>query len=87
MPICKQRQWLQLPANVSGGVADAEFCELAIKRRAANSETPGNFGHATAVMTDCEPDNIGLDRFERAQVAVGIIERYACFACRRRDKQ
>ena len=44
--------------------------ELAVERRAADAEPARDFGHAAAIMADGEADDVGLDLFERAQMAV-----------------
>ena len=56
---------------------DAEFAQLAIKRRAADAEAAGDFGHPAAIVPDGEADDIGLDFLERAQVAVVGVEQHA----------
>ena len=55
-------------AGLGGGV-DAEVAELAVERRAADPEPPRDFGHAPAIVADREADDVGLDLFERPQMA------------------
>ena len=57
-------------ASGSGGGVDAELAQLAVERRAADAEAPRDFGHAAAVMADGEADDVGLDLFQRPQMAV-----------------
>ena len=54
----------------SGGGVDAELAELAVEGRAADPEAARDFGHASAIMADGEADDVGLDLFQRAQMAV-----------------
>ena len=63
--------------SLRGEVADAEFAELAIERRAPDPEPPRDLGHAAAIMADREADDVGLDLLERAQIAVGVEQRDA----------
>ena len=53
-----------------GDIADAELAELAVEGRAADPEPARDLGHPAAIMADGEADDVGLDRFERAQIAV-----------------
>ena len=54
---------------------DAELAELAVERRAANPEPPRHLGHAAAIMTDGEADDVSLDLFQRPEMAIGRVQR------------
>ena len=64
------------PRALGGGV-DPEVAELAVERRAADPEAARDFGHAAAIMADGEADDVGLDLFERPQMAVAGVQRDA----------
>ena len=44
--------------------------ELAVKRRSSDAQTPRDLRHLPAIMRDREPDDLGLDIFQRANLAV-----------------
>src|SRR3954467_14278152 len=64
------------PTGRSGScdLADAQLAELSVEGRAPDPQPPRDLRHPPAIMADGEADDVGFDRFQRAQIAVGIVE-------------
>src|SRR3546814_16531599 len=54
--------------------------------RSPDPQPPRHLGHAAAIMADREADDVGLDILQRAQIAVGMIERAAAVRRHRRGR-
>lgn len=65
LPAYERTSPVPLASSSSGGGIDAQLAQLAIKGGAADPEPASNFGHSAAVVADGEPDDVGLDFFER----------------------
>src|SRR3546814_9876133 len=50
---------------------DPQIAQFAIQRRSPDPQPPRDFAHPAAIMADGQADDIGLDFFQRAQIAVG----------------
>src|SRR4051812_45834951 len=63
-------------ASASSSRINSEVAELAIERRAADAEAARDFGHTAAIMADGEADDVRLDIFQHAQMAVAGEQSY-----------
>ena len=66
---------LFLAVGGTAALIEAERFELSIECRAADLQPPRNFGHLPAIVRNRVADDLGLDLFERAHVAVRVEQR------------